>query len=241
MNPIQELLQSEIISLLDKSDGFEAIQHNPTKGTLRENLLINFFRKIIPQKLSINSGIICDAKGNSSTQIDFIVFDNTYLPNIVLSNSIVMTPVESVYLIAEIKSTLRKRDLDQISNARKKMNSLELAFTGNNEMKVPSTILAFKSSVSKESLKDWLNENGDVVSICVIGHYTISKEKGGIKIYDNSSNVPEYWETLNFSTQMFNYLLEEMKSRDSIPLWGAYLLGADNFAKKHNLKLKKDG
>lgn len=44
MSKIQVLIQSEIESLLAKSKGYQTIEHNTTKGNLRETLLIEFFK-----------------------------------------------------------------------------------------------------------------------------------------------------------------------------------------------------
>ncbi len=69
MNPIQKIIQSRIKSLLEVSNGFEAIDHSSTKGTLREGLLTKFFKDVIPSQLSISSGVISDASGKVSKRI----------------------------------------------------------------------------------------------------------------------------------------------------------------------------
>jgi len=239
MNPIQKLTQTEIKCLLEKSKGLDAITHNSTKGSLRENLLIDFFNKLIPKDLSITSGIICDASGKSSNQTDFIIYDNSVLPNILLDKNISVIPIEAVYLVAEIKSVLRKKDLNQVEIARKNFDTLELTSNPNtpqNNFKIPSVILAFDNIVSKNSLIQWMEKTNNIVSICIIGKFTLNRENNGIVSYENKVlDLPNYWETLNFCISLYNYLAITLKSRNILPLWGAYLQGVEKFKELNNI------
>lgn len=237
MNPIQRLIQSEINCLIEKSKGYQSINHNATKGGLRETLLIDFFQKLIPSSLSISSGIICDSSGKSSNQTDFIIYDNKLLPNLILDKDLSMIPVESVYLIAEIKSTLRIKDLEQVEKSRISLNELKLSImpTGEN-VKIPSVIIAYDNEVSQQTLTDWITNQNDVVSICIINKFCISKTGKGIECFIPNDTLPEHWETLNFSLQMFNYLSSTLKKQNMIPLWDPYLQGVEKFKEINNIK-----
>src|SRR5690625_5765269 len=183
MSKIQVLIQSEIESLLAKSKGYQTIEHNTTKGNLRETLLIEFFKKLIPPSLSISSGFICDCYGKISNQTDFIVYDKSILPSIFLDKNISMILCESVYLTAEIKTTLRKKDLKQISETREKLNTLKLANNPNlppiDDFKIPTTIIAFENKVSEKALIEWINKENNIVSICIIDKLTLSRINNG--------------------------------------------------------------
>ena len=239
MNHIQKLLRTKIKCLINSSNGYNAIEHNVTKGSLRERLLIDFFKDIIPSQFEVASGIICDAKGESSRQTDFIVFNKQILPSIFLTNKIAVIPVDCVYLIAEIKTTLRKKDLEQVKEAREAFNSLQLATMDTQNVKIPSVILAFKNEVAEDTLKKWLVDINDVVSICITGEFTLSKENTGVKCYKNSKNYPENWETLNFCRLLYNFLQnsDSINSRSYVPKWDAYLQGAEIFAKTNGLSI----
>lgn len=238
MSQIQTLIQSEIRSLLAKSEGFQAIEHNATKGNLRETLLIDFFKKLIPSYLSISSGFICDCSGKLSSQTDFIIYDKSKLPGIFLDKNISMIPCESVYLTAEIKTTLRSKDLDLISKARRKINMLKLANNPNEPIqnfKIVTTIIAFESEVGIDNLKKWLDDQNDIVSICIINKFTLSKTHG-IEIITSEEDKPEYWETLVYLLQQFKYLESTHKRRQFTPIWEPYIHGIDLFTE---LYLKK--
>lgn len=228
MNPIQELIQSQIQILLERSKSVECLEHNLTKGALREKYLIEFFRGLIPEAFSITSGVVCDAKGRNSSQLDFIIKDSKTLPTLLIMENVSVVPVESVHLLAEIKTTLRSKDLEQVKASRYSFNMLELATVSDNvqdKVKIPTVILAFNNEVSKETLKSWMVENGDIVSICVVGDFCLSKVNNGIECYKSVIGKPEHWETLVFSIQLFNWLQESLSINRGKPLWWAYLEG----------------
>lgn len=57
INSIQKIIQSRIKSLLEVSNGFEAIDHSSTKGTLREGLLTKFLRMLYLVSLVFHLGL----------------------------------------------------------------------------------------------------------------------------------------------------------------------------------------
>ena len=239
MNPIQKIIQSRIKSLLEVSNGFEAIDHSSTKGTLREGLLTKFFKDVIPSQLSISSGVISDASGKVSKQTDFIVFNKSVLPVIFLSEDISVVPLDAVYLTAEIKTTLTTDSLRQVSEARLALNELKPSSIGTSseEFKIPSVILAFSNEVKKETLIDFLKNQNDLVSICIINSYTLNKTRTGIICEEQKDDLPEYWETLRFIAYLFDYLNVQVSANNRKPNWGAYVIGADKFAEINGLKI----
>jgi len=238
LNPVKKIIQSRINSLKELSTGFDAIQHNTTKGTLRENGLIEFFKSIVPQKLSISSGIICDSLDGVSNQTDFIVYNKEVLPSLFLSNEISLIPIDSVYLTAEVKSTLRTKDLEQISNARQNFNTLRLSsLTQKENVKIPTVVLAYSTDVAESTLIDWMNEEQDVVSICVIDRFTLSRQNGGVIKYIYSKENDFNDEVLTFSSQLFEFLSCEIAKGRPKANWEAYIIGAKEFADKYNVKI----
>lgn len=228
MNQFQKRIQSKIDILVAESKSAEVIDHNSTKGSIRERLLIDFFQSLIPPKFDITSGIVCDAKGRSSKQTDFIVRDNSLFPPFLFATDVSVVPVDSVHLIAEIKTTLRSSDLKQVTEARTAFNELELAtcdIPDESEIKIPSVILAFNNEVSQSTLEKWLIDRNDVVAICIIGDYSLSKAPNGVECQKEQEGKPKYWETLSFAIQLFDWLQKSSSTnRGKFQLW-PYLQG----------------
>lgn len=231
MNPIQKMLQSRVDSLISNAEGIAALEHSATVGTLREKLLIDFFSDLIPMYFSITSGIVCDASNNVSRQLDFIVKNDFTLPSMVMKESISIVPVEAVHLIAEIKSTLKTEHLTKIANDYKYFYKLKLACypaSQNAQIKIPAIVLAYSSEAAKDTLKDWMSKTANVVSVCIVGKYSLSKEKDGIALHESSSGYPKHWETLVFTSQLFSFLNESRAVHRGNPLLSAYLSGVKN-------------
>ena len=225
MNPIQKIVQNRVDSLVAQSNAAGAVQHAGTTGSLRERYLIDFLDDLIPRRLSITSGVVCDAMGKTSRQIDVIVYDAEILPDMEMVDIISIVPVETVHLTAEVKSTLGTDALQQIEGFRSSFNELETAFLPDEDAphpKAPTVVLAYQNEVNETTLQDALEEIGDVVSSCVIGDFVISREGSGMEIHRGD----DYWEVLVFATQMYNWLSRSMRDREAhTPLWQAYLMG----------------
>lgn len=230
MNPIQKVVQNRVDSLVAQSNAASAVQHAGTTGSLRERYLINFLKDLIPQGLSITSGVVCDAKGKTSRQIDIIVYDAAILPHMEMEDNISIVPIEAVHLTAEVKSTLRTDALQQVKDFRESFNELETAFLSDQDaypLKAPTVILAYQNEVNETTLQGALEGIGDVVSTCVIGDFVISKEDSGMEIHRGD----DYCEVMIFATQMYNWLSRSTSEREAhTPVWQAYLMGPSSLA-----------
>jgi len=225
MNQIQKVVQNRVDSLVAQSNAAGAVQHAGTTGSLRERYLIDFLEDLIPKGLSITSGVVCDANGETSRQTDIIVYDAAILPDMEMIDSISIVPVEAVHLTAEVKSTLRTDALQQVRDFRSSFNKLEAAFLPNQDAqppKAPTVILSYQNEVNEDKLQNGLENIADVVSACVIGDFVISREDSKMRIHRGD----DYWEVLVFATQMYNWLSRSRRERAAhTPLWQAYLMG----------------
>lgn len=93
---------------LDFSEVTSRINHNGEKGTARENVLQNYLRNYIPDKYTFSKGTIIDCNDNQSRQVDIIIHDKYTTPCLIDMDSTKVIPVESVYAVIEVKSTLTK-------------------------------------------------------------------------------------------------------------------------------------
>lgn len=230
MNPIHRALTARISALLISAEEAGAVPHSATAGQLREQILIEFFRALIPKSLSVTSGVICDARGTVSRQTDFIVKNDNLLPSMMMSDTVALIPIETVYLTAEVKSKLKTDHLAKFSSDRVAFNRMQPAIwpvpEESSEFKIPSVVIAYDSDVAIETLRRWMLSENDVVSVCVIGKHTLSKVAGGIELYKSSSARPHY-ETLRFAEQIFTHLNNTLNAPRENLLWSAYLRGPD--------------
>lgn len=98
-------LQSQMISQLNTNRQF--ITHPGSKGDALENAWIEWLRNYLPNRYSVDKAIVIDHKGNTSHQIDIVIYDNWFTPFIFSQNGFHYIPAEGVYAVFEVKPDLK--------------------------------------------------------------------------------------------------------------------------------------
>lgn len=236
-NTIREIVRSRLAALVKLSDGAAHVPHAVTKGQLRESYLIEFFRELIPAGLRIRSGIVCDALGQSSKQLDLIVIDPSFLPALTLSGDVAIVPLESTLLFAEIKSRIDVSTLDQLSEQidsviklspkRLKVSS-QMDFSMNNFL-VPSIILGYESALSPESMIERLSKmdpEANLIGACVIGKFSVLRTGPQTFRTITSSDASPFVESLEFVGLLYQTLNEVCSLRRGFQAdWLTYMRG----------------
>jgi hypothetical protein len=102
-----------------------AVQHPGLKGAFFEETFRGFLREYLPKSLDISTGVLVDAHGNSSRQVDVIVSDAAKTPILYRSGDVRVIPVECVYAIIEVKAYLDNNEIDGILKNMKSVRALE--------------------------------------------------------------------------------------------------------------------
>lgn len=106
--PLKQLfagLQSQMLSQLSTNRKF--ITHPGSKGDALENSWIEWLRNYLPNRYSIDKAIVIDHEGNTSHQIDIVIYDNWFTPFIFSQNGFHYIPAEGVYAVFEVKPDLK--------------------------------------------------------------------------------------------------------------------------------------
>lgn len=98
-------LQNQMVAQLSTNRGF--IGHPTSKGDSLENTWIEWLRKYLPNRYSVDKAIIIDSLGNLSDQIDLVIYDQQYTPFVLTQNGIHYIPAEGVYAVFEVKPDLQ--------------------------------------------------------------------------------------------------------------------------------------
>jgi len=89
-----------------------ALVHPGLKGGSFEDSFRTFLRGYLPAALDISSGILVDASGSQSRQLDVIISDAAKTPIFYASGSARVIPVECAYMVIEVKARLDSKDVD---------------------------------------------------------------------------------------------------------------------------------
>lgn len=94
-------LQNQMVAQLNTNREF--IEHPGSKGDALENAWIEWLRKYLPNRYSVDKAIVIDHTGDMSQQIDIVIYDNWFTPFIFSQNGFHYIPAEGVYAVFEVK------------------------------------------------------------------------------------------------------------------------------------------
>ncbi|WP_442795419.1 DUF6602 domain-containing protein [Pelobium manganitolerans] len=85
----------------------EFIDHPGSKGDAIENAWIEWLRKYLPNRYCVDKAIVIDHEGNTSQQMDIVIYDNWFTPFIFNQNGFYYVPAEGVYAVFEVKPDIQ--------------------------------------------------------------------------------------------------------------------------------------
>jgi len=109
----------------DFEEAREALKHPVLKGTSFEETFRSFLRDYLPQSLAISTGILWDAHGGVSRQLDVIISDSAKTPIFYRSGDIRVIPVECAYAVIEVKAYLDAGELDRVFQNMESVRNLK--------------------------------------------------------------------------------------------------------------------
>ncbi|MGE5458573.1 MAG: DUF6602 domain-containing protein [Methanococcaceae archaeon] len=119
----QESMKSELNTIR------ENVHHAPTKGNGTEKIWIKFLSEYLPHRYSIAKAIIVDYLGNTSDEIDVVIYDCQYTPFVYKTDGIRYIPAESVYAVFETKQEINQTFLGYTSGKIESVRKLQRTTT----------------------------------------------------------------------------------------------------------------
>jgi uncharacterized protein DUF6602 len=114
---IDKLFEGSLRRLRTEAEYFSRLtDHDPELGRLNETHLFNLLRAYLPPKIGIGTGFIaCGGDDpDQSQQCDIILYDALNNSPLYRSDVWSIYPIEMVYGIIEVKTTLNKRELEDV-------------------------------------------------------------------------------------------------------------------------------
>lgn len=143
---VSEAMQNNIEELQN------AFSHNGIRGQGAEDILKEFLQEHLPMSIGITSGYAVDSNGQTSKQLDIILYDSLRSMRLYTdsNNTNSLIPIENVIAVIEVKSKLRERD---IANAIENMASVK-------EMSKTAYIIGEKPFPDQVLIQDTVNLYG---------------------------------------------------------------------------------
>ncbi len=107
----RSLFVSRVAAAIGAARAAAAVTQPGVKGTIREILVRDLFRPLLPPDLGIGTGQIATVKNELSPQQDVVIYDRRILPPVLFEETIGIFPLESVLATIEVKTTLTAAEL----------------------------------------------------------------------------------------------------------------------------------
>lgn len=114
-----------------------ALKHAGQKGTAAETALIELLADALPKRIGLTEGVVVSSTGYVSPQQDVIVYDADAAPIFFQAGATKAIPIEYVYAVIEVKSTLTAADVTAFSQRNHDLRSQQKFFVGDTEPKSP--------------------------------------------------------------------------------------------------------
>ena len=115
-------MQSEMEATLEL--GRASITHNGEMGEAAEESWRKWLRTYLPGRYAVDKAFVVDCDGNTSDQIDIVVYDRQYSYFVFKHEQVKYVPAESVYAVIEVKQDLTKQHLDYAGEKAKSVRKL---------------------------------------------------------------------------------------------------------------------
>jgi len=181
----RDLILANVQAAVGAARAAKGITHKGLKGQLREIVIRDLFRPLLPADVGVGTGKIITADNHQSRQKDIVIFDKRILPPILFEGRTGLFPVESVLYTIEVKSILTKGELKSSHTGASELldfNYISGKYDDDNEPidhkieRVIPEILAFDSDLGaqgKEEVQRYDELRGQeepaIRAICVVG------------------------------------------------------------------------
>lgn len=162
-------LQSQMVAQLSTNRDF--IDHPGSKGDALENAWIEWLRKYLPNRYCVDKAIVIDHEGNTSQQLDIVIYDNWFTPFIFNQNGFYYIPAEGVYAVFEVKPDIQGNvgEKTYIEYAAEKIESVrmlkrEAASFINGGVKIPPRPLTKIVGGILTSTNSFTHKNNDTLT-----------------------------------------------------------------------------
>lgn len=123
-NPLRQAyagLQAQLTAGLHSSR--VVIDHPGSKGAGTEVNWLEMLQAHLPKRYQAESAFVIDSDGKQSEQIDILLYDRQYTPELYNAKGQRIIPAEGVYAAIEVKQVLDKKNLiyasDKIASVRR--------------------------------------------------------------------------------------------------------------------------
>ena len=132
-------------------------------GSAREKEVMRKLELLLPKFVGIGSGCVIDSYGNTSKQLDIILYEKDFCPVFCINESAETTyfPCEGVIAVGEVKSTLNTKELKDIFKKIESVKKLKRFSSPSKSQLRNENHFSFRSYGTKMSMEGAKSEDFD--------------------------------------------------------------------------------
>jgi hypothetical protein len=116
---VQQRLEAEVTVFA------ELVRHEAERGRENEAVLARILGSFVPRRYGVGSGLLIDSSDHYSRQTDVVLFDQSDELAVLAQTTQLLFPVENVLAGIEVKTTLRKEDIEDCALKHEDLLRLE--------------------------------------------------------------------------------------------------------------------
>lgn len=108
----RDLVVARIAAAVVEARAAAGVPHAGVKGQIREILIRELFRPLLPAAIGVGHGhIVSSVEGKISSEQDIVIYDQRLVPPVLYERSLGMFPLECTLATVEVKSRLTAQEL----------------------------------------------------------------------------------------------------------------------------------
>jgi hypothetical protein len=107
----RDLILARVQAAMETAKAVTNIPHPGLKGQLREIVIRDIFRPLLPSDVGVGTGEIISVDNRQSREQDVVIFDKRILPPILAEQVLGIFPIESVLYAIEVKTTITATEI----------------------------------------------------------------------------------------------------------------------------------
>ena len=226
---IRDKFINSIRAAVDEARGLGRLNHPGLGGQVREILAGRLIRPYIGPEVGFGTGKIIDSSGNTSNQLDIVLYVANILPPLLYDQSLGVFPIESCLYSIEVKTTLSAPQLSTAISSAAAINRFRYSQSG---PMLNSALFAFdtdlvqggKSEIERYREYDHsANQDSVIKALCVVGrgYWWFCREGTDVR-WHFTTPTPNYDEVVDFIVGIANTIPDIMAQKRP-PKYGYYL------------------
>ena len=148
-NPlVTQIVGERVRAALAAAKALTGVEHSLVKGRLRELVVDQLLRPVLPPSFGLGTGVIVDTRGGTSGEIDIVVYNRDILMPLLYGERDGIFPVEACLYAIEVKSVLDRNHIEETISKFRRVRELH-RLPPTNSFEPIGVLLAFDDRIDK--------------------------------------------------------------------------------------------